>query len=234
MAKTRKDYEGNIRQRPDGRWEVRVTLGNDFATGESKRISRYASSQDEAVKLLHELSFLRDTVPKSFQSIKLGEWLTFCLEVYMKPSIKQSTYSSYEAYIRVHLKPYLGELELKDLSPRTLQQFYNYKSEAEGLSPKTIININLFLHKALAYAVTEGYISSNPAAGVNLPRGKKPQIQILTRDEQARLDAMAAISIATAYLFVSFYLPGFVWENCLACAGKTWMQHPAFYMLDGR
>lgn len=186
MAKTRKDYEGNIRQRPDGRWEVRVTLGNDFAAGESKRISRYASSQDEAVKLLHELSFLRDTVPKSFQSIKLGEWLTFCLEVYMKPSIKQSTYSSYEAYIRVHLKPYLGELDLKDLSPRTLQQFYNYKSEAEGLSPKTIININLFLHKALAYAVTEGYISSNPAAGVNLPRGKKPQIQILTRDEQAR------------------------------------------------
>lgn len=180
MAKTRKDYEGNIRQRPDGRWEVRVTLGNDFATGESKRISRYASSRDEAVKLLHELSFLRDTVPKSFQSIKLGEWLTFCLEVYMKPSIKQSTYSSYEAYIRVHLKPYLGELDLKDLSPRTLQQFYNYKSEAEGLSPKTIININLFLHKALAYAVTEGYISSNPAAGVNLPRGKKPQIQILT------------------------------------------------------
>ena len=63
MAKTRKDYEGNIRQRPDGRWEVRVTLGNDFATGESKRISRYASSRDEAVKLLHELSFLRDTVP---------------------------------------------------------------------------------------------------------------------------------------------------------------------------
>ena len=105
----------------------------------------------------------------------------------MKPSIKQSTYSSYEAYIRVHLKPYLGELDLKDLSPRTLQQLYNYKSEAEGLSPKTIININLFLHKALAYAVTEGYISSNPAAGVNLPRGKKPQIQILTRDEQARL-----------------------------------------------
>ena len=102
-------------------------------------------------------------------------------------SIIMFTYSSYEAYIRVHLKPYLGELELKDLSPRTLQQFYNYKSEAEGLSPKTIININLFLHKALAYAVTEGYISSNPAAGVNLPRGKKPQIQILTRDEQARL-----------------------------------------------
>lgn len=55
----------------------------------------------------------------------------------MKPSIKQSTYSSYEAYIRVHLKPYLGELDLKDLSPRTLQQFYNYKSEADCIKKTT-------------------------------------------------------------------------------------------------
>ena len=187
MGKTRKDYEGNIRQRADGRWEVRVTLGNDFTGDGGRRISKYAATQEEAVRLLHELSFQRDTVPKSFQNVTLGEWLTFCLEIYMKPSIKQSTYSSYETYIRVHLKPHLGDLDLKDLSPRTLQQFYNYKSETEHLSPKTIININLFLHKALDYAVAEGYISSNPAAGVNLPRGKKPQIQILTRDEQARL-----------------------------------------------
>ena len=103
------------------------------------------------MKLLHELSFQRDTSPKGFQNVTLGEWLTFCLEVYMKPSIKQSTYASYETYIRVHLKPHLGDLDLKDLSPRTLQRFYNYKSEAENLSPKTIVNINLFLHRALAY-----------------------------------------------------------------------------------
>lgn len=187
MSKTRANGEGNIRQRPDGRWEVRVTIGIDFSTGEPKRISRYASTQEEAVKLLHEVSFLRDTSPKNFESVTLGEWLDLCLEVYMKNSLKQSTYLSYESYIRVHLKPALGNLQLRDLTPRLLQEYYNYKSEAEGLSPKTIININLFLHKALSYAVTEGYINSNPAASINLSRGNKPQIEILTRDEQARL-----------------------------------------------
>lgn len=187
MSKTRANGEGNIRQRPDGRWEVRVTIGIDFSTGEPKRISRYASTQEEAVRLLHELSYLRDTSPKNFESISLGEWLNLCLEVYMKNSLKQSTYLSYESYIRVHLKPALGNVQLRDLSPRLLQEYYNYKAETEGLSPKTIININLFLHKALSYAVTEGYIVSNPAASINLPRGNKPQIEILTRDEQAKL-----------------------------------------------
>ena len=187
MSKTRANGEGNIRQRPDGRWEVRVTIGIDFSTGEPKRISRYASTQEEAVKLLHEISYMRDMSPKNFESITLGEWLDLCLEVYMKNSLKQSTYLSYEGYIRVHLKPALGNLQLRDLSPRLLQEYYNYKTETEGLSPKTVININLFLHKALSYAVTEGYIPSNPAASINLSRGNKPQIEILTRDEQAQL-----------------------------------------------
>lgn len=187
MSKTRANNEGNIRQRSDRRFEVRISLGVDFATGKPKRISRYAATKEEAVKLLHELSYLRDTLPKNFQAITLGEWLDLCLEVYMKHSLKQSTYLSYESYIRVHFKPALGGLLLRDLTPRLLQQYYNYKSEAEGLAPKTIVNLNLFLHKALSYAVNEGYIQSNPAEAINLPRGMKPQILILTRDEQAQL-----------------------------------------------
>lgn len=187
MSRTRANSEGNIRMRSDGRWEVRVTLGIDYATGEAKRVSRYASTKEEAVKLLHEMSFQRDTSPKNFQAVTLGEWLDLCLNLYMKNSLKQSTYLSYESYIRVHFKPALGGIYLRDLTPRILQQYYNYKAEQEGLSPKTIVNLNQFLHKALSYAVGEGYIQSNPAAALNLPRGKKPQIEILTRDEQARL-----------------------------------------------
>ena len=187
MSKTRANGEGSIRLRADGRWEVRITLDIDFATGEPRRVSLYAPTQEEAVKLLHEASFRRDSSPKNFQTISLSEWLDLCLDVYMKNSLKQSTYNSYECYIRVHLKPALGDVQLKDLTPRLLQQYYNYKAESEGLAPKTIVNINLFLHKALSYAVTEGYIPSNPAASINLSRGSKPQIEILTRDEQSQL-----------------------------------------------
>ena len=84
MSKTRKDREGNIRLRADGRWEVRVTIGIDYATGEERRISRYAKTQEEAIKLLHELSFIRDHTPNNFQSVTVSEWLPFCLETYMR------------------------------------------------------------------------------------------------------------------------------------------------------
>ena len=125
MPKTRKDREGNIRLRADGRWEVRVTIGIDYATGEERRISRYAKTQEEAIKLLHELSFIRDHTPNNFQSVTVSEWLPFCLETYMRPTLKQSTYLSYESYIRVHLNPALGNIQLKELTPRILQQYYN-------------------------------------------------------------------------------------------------------------
>lgn len=186
MVRTKANGEGNIRQKADGRWEVRITVGIDFATGKPKRISKYAATQAEAVKLLHRLSVLRDTTPKIFQTVTLGEWLEFCLEFYMKNTLKQSTYIGYVGYIRNHLVPALGNMLLIDLTPRVLQGFYNYKKDS-GLAPKTIININLFLHRALEYAVREGYITSNPASAVNLPHGPKPQIEILTRDEQMQL-----------------------------------------------
>ena len=187
MSKIRANKEGSIRKRDDGRYEVRVTIGYDFATGQSKRISKYANTEEEAVRILHELSYTHDTNPNIFHSMTLEAWLTLCLETYIKRNIKQSTYSSYESYIRVHLVPALGKIRLQELTPRLLQDYYNYKADVEKLSPKTIRNINLFLHRALDFAASEGYISSNPASAVNLPSGERPKIEILTRDEQMQL-----------------------------------------------
>ena len=84
---------------------------------------------DEAVRILHELSYIKDTAPKSFDNMRLGEWLDLCLEVYMKNSIKQSTYNGYESYIRNHLKPSLGEVRLQDITPGMLCLGENQKSE---------------------------------------------------------------------------------------------------------
>ena len=187
MTKRRANNEGSIRERADGRFEVRITQGVDFATGQPKRLSRSAPTKAEAVKLLQKLSYQYATKPQSFQDMTLGNWLDLCLEVYMNNNLKQSTYNSYESYIRVHFKPALGDIQLRDLHPRMLQQFYNYKMEEEKLAPKTVINLNLFLHKALSHAMAEGLIQSNPAEAVSLSRGQKPQIDVLKREEQAAL-----------------------------------------------
>ena len=119
--------EGSIRERKDGRFEVRVTAGYDFKTSKSKRISYYTKTKAEAVKKLHEeeynIHFNNYIDPTS---TKLIDWLRLWLEKYMKNSLKQSTYTSYRGYIENHLAPAFPTLKLKDLTTMLLQDFYNY------------------------------------------------------------------------------------------------------------
>jgi len=187
MPKIRRNGEGSISLRKDGRWEVRISGCIDFATGKPVRISRYAASEEDAVKLLHTLSYQMEAKAQKLNHMTLGQWLDTWLEIYMQHSLKQSTYNSYSGYAKNHFKPALGNMRLEELSPRVLQHFYNYKMETEGLAPKTIRNLNLYLHKALGQAQKEGLILQNPATGVNLPRGHRPKVEVLTRDEQAQL-----------------------------------------------
>lgn len=104
----------------------------------------------------------------------------------MKNCLKQSTYTSYYGYINNHFSV-IGNVKLKDLNSKLLQDFYNYKLNDEGLSPKTIINMNLCLHKALKQAVLDRYLTYNPCDAVNLPKNEKPQIEVMTREEQSKL-----------------------------------------------
>lgn len=100
MAKTRSNNEGNIKLRSDGRYEVRVTVDYDKMTGKPKRVSKYAKTKAEAVQLLNQMSFMNDTSPNSFTRVTLGDWLDLCLEVYMKHTLKQSTYLSYCTFLK--------------------------------------------------------------------------------------------------------------------------------------
>ena len=156
-------------------------------TGKPKRISRYAKTKAEAVDLLHELEYqihhMRQIDPTS---TTLADWLRYWLETYKMHNLKQSTYVSYRGYIEKHVAIAFPTMKLKDLTARELQEFYNFKI-SDGLSPKTILNIHRCLHEALKQAVLEQYIPFNPSDAVALPKREKPEIEILTREQQNRL-----------------------------------------------
>lgn len=187
-TKKRGHNEGSIKERKDGRYEVRVTAGYDFETGKQKRISYYTRTKSDAIQKLHEeeykIHFQQQVDPTSTTFL---DWLRLWLETYMKNTLKQSTYVSYRGYIENHIAPAFPTLKLKDLTTKLLQDFYNYKQSTEGLSPKTISNLHRCLHKAMKQAVLEHYIDYNPCDAVNLPRNEKPQIEIFTREQQQLL-----------------------------------------------
>ena len=179
--------EGNIRQRADGRWEVRLSAGIDYKTGKPRRTSTCCNTRQEAIAILQQQAHeVRTQGWRDPMSVTLGEWYEYWLETYMKDTVKQSTYASYRSYLNKHFCV-LGRILLKKLEPHTLQEFYNYKFREEGLSPKTLRNYHMALHKCLQQAVKERLLVYNPCDAVTLPSGEKPEIVVFTNDQQRAL-----------------------------------------------
>ena len=106
----------------------------------------------------------------------VGQWLDTWQSEYLA-NVKPSTVSSYEATIRNHLQPGLGDLRLDSLTTHDIQEFYNSphsSSESRNaLSSKTIKNIHGILHHALEQAMLNNYIRSNPSNACVIPKAIK-------------------------------------------------------------
>ena len=99
--------------------------------------------------------------------------------------------SAYEEHVRVHLKPYLGNVMMDKLTPQRVQRLYNMLLRENNLSPKTIVNINGVFHSALETARKLGYLKTNPLDAVVLPKVEKPPLKTMEREEMVRfLDAI--------------------------------------------
>lgn len=165
---------GSIRQRKDGLWEARYTVGRDPGTGKQVRKSVYGQTQKEArQKLAQAVAAIDRGDYIEPQKMTVGAWLDTWAASYLG-NVKQSTRSYYEGCIRNHLKPAFGAVRLDALHPHTIQGFYNSLSmERDGrppLAPSTVQLIHLVLNEALKQAVKLGYIRNNPAASCTLPR----------------------------------------------------------------
>ena len=172
---------GTMRERPDGRWECRVTLGKNPATGKPLRKSFYAPTQGELVKLMKQIQAELDAGTFIEPSkLSVGVWMDIWLAEYLG-GVKESTQASYKGHANNHIKPNIGAVLLQQLTPHVVQKFYNTLSRG-GKSAKTVKNIHGVLHQALDEAVKQDYIRRNPAANATLPRIIKPDIKVMSDD----------------------------------------------------
>lgn len=189
MGKKKANGEGSITKRSDGRYMGRYTVNG-------KRKSVYGATHKEVRKKLNEV--LNDISQGCYvepSKETFGCWLQEWLITYALPTVKQSTYVSYEGYIRIHLIPELGDIRLTALSREQIQRFFNKKSagsqDKKGLSPKSLKNIYNMLNSTLEQAVTNEKIIRNPLRGIKLPKIVKKEIRILETDEQIKLQTAA-------------------------------------------
>lgn len=219
MATKKANGSGTIRKRADGRWEGKYTLGYDPKTGKLIRKSVYGKTQKEVRLALSKIVSEMDSGTYAEPSkMKVSQWLDEWLASYTM-NIKPATRSAYEEHIRVHIKPSLGDIPLKQLSTRDIQQLYTNLLKERELSPKTVRNIHGVLHRALEQAKLLGCIRVNPTDAAVTPRVEKKQVETLDAEDIGKF--LAAIR-GTKYeypLFVAVFtglrqgeLLGLTWD----------------------
>jgi integrase len=139
--------------------------------------------QEVAGKLAHALSDRTQGLTFDAGSLKLSEYLDRWLPD-IRDTVRQRTWERYESIVRVHIKPALGRVKLKDLTATHARGLYREKLES-GSSPRTVQYIHTTLRKALQDAMSDGLIPRNVADGIKAPRPKKKEINPLS-PEQAR------------------------------------------------
>ena len=211
---------GTLRQRADGTWEGRLTIGYDPGTGKPVRKSVYGKTQAEVRKKMTATQRAIDNgTYQAPDKTTVSEWLDTWMETFCAAKLKPLTYSSYEVAIRTHIKPAIGALRLQAVRGVHVQKMYNTMLK-DGLSPKTIKNVAAILHKAFSVAMKQGMVQANPCDAAELPKAQHKEIKPLTDAEiPLFLEAIESNPLKNAYALCLF--AGLREGECL---GLSWDQ----------
>ena len=114
--------------------------------------------------------------------VTLGGYLDRWLADSLKGTVRTSTYERHEEIVRLHIKPSLGRVGLKKLTPAHVRGLYSEKLDSGRLAPATVRKIHSTLRKALSQAVSDGLVHRN-AADVKAPRPTPEEMRPLSENK---------------------------------------------------
>lgn len=198
MAKKRSNGEGSIYP-VNGKWAAAISLGRG-PDGKLKRKTVYGKTQREVREKLQALQaeLLAGRLVNP-ERMTVGEYLDTWLKDVVVHTVRPTTHESYARYVRLHITPTLGKLQLSKLQPMHLQHLYSELLSA-GKSKRTVQYLNAILHRALKHAVRQRLIISNPADAVDAPRPDRKEMKVFTSGQLEQLvKAMAGDRLAPLY-----------------------------------
>lgn len=197
MAKRRPNGDGMVRKRADGRWEGRIIAGHK-ADGKPIYKTVFAKTQKELIPKLNQLKETYAGVELTEASrMTLGEWLDKWLTEYKEPMICKSTAEGYRRYIDNHIKPYLGNKPITQVTTADVQKMYNALKESgriredaamgKTLSNSMVRSVHMLLHEAMDGAVREGLVPGNPTKGATIPKKEYKEKRVLLKSQIEQL-----------------------------------------------
>lgn len=183
--------DGSLRERPDGRWEARITIDGRSRSfmgrtkEEARRKMRLAQTRIEDGL---PVPGMRLTVADYFESWLKGKAATLAPE-----SIRR-----YRGRL-AKLAPYIGKTKLARLQPGDLREAY--AAIGEQVSATTVQLIHGVVHAALKDAEREGVAARNVASLVSAPRRSTREYRSLRPD-----DARALLTAAEGDTIEAFWM----------------------------
>ena len=181
----------NIRKRKDGRWEARYIKYRD-QEGKIHYGSIYGKSyrevKDKRNKKIAELPGYGYQVqnPGVLNYQATFEMVTEHWRRQIRYTIKDSTFSNYEAILKKQLLPELGSTQIRRITNVRIARLIQKKKEQE-LSVGTIHVILSVLRNVLSYAAKEGVYTGEPIRYPHIT-GNGQEVRIMGSEDYQRLE----------------------------------------------
>ena len=203
--------KGSVYKRKDGRWEFRILIEKN---SEGKRIFRsfYGKTREEAeYKAMIAQGQAEEEYTVTEMTVKelVNEWLYV-----MKSRIKESTAANYAMKAEKHLIPAFGEIKCCLLKTKDIYAFIERKLK-DGLSVRYLSDIMVLFKSIFRYASRE-YRIRNVLDGIILPKKNKPEIAVLDKTQQLRLENHLDKhpSVTSVGISISMYMGLRIGEVC--------------------
>jgi integrase len=163
--------------------------------------------------------------------LTVGAYLQAWLRDAVMPTVRPSTYRSYELLVRVHITPHLGRTPLVKLSPLQVQTMLADLT-AHGLSARSVHHVRAVLRTALNQAVRWELLQRNVASLVDGPKVPRHEVAAMSPREaqmllevvrEDRLGALYALALLTGLR--QGELLGLTWDDLDLTGGLVTVRH---------
>lgn len=131
IAKKRKNGEGTLRLRKDGRWEGRIVVGY---SEKSLPITKCVTAKTKT-ECSTKLEALKEQYGRSSDRIKadmpFGDWIDFWYQTYCRHTLRITTRTDYENRIYNHIIPEIGKILLNRRHSRIYSNSTQRKRQTE-------------------------------------------------------------------------------------------------------
>lgn len=197
MAGKRGHGDGSPRYNPEkGYWEARFSY-KDPATGESKRKMFTGKNQKEALNKGRKwVQEIENGLMPNADKLTTGDWIDRWLTDYVKQNVRVKSYDKYEGYLRLYVKPLLGNLPITKVKSPDVQRLFNDLltnggKDGKGLSSETVRVTRRYLIMCFDKAVKLGFLMKNVIKDTDPPKKVKKEIQPLNKVQAEQLTAVA-------------------------------------------